>query len=108
MGRLLVLQSLWAMERRHTDGLERSLDTNVAMIAQAGFGGVSAQCENRSDMRRLTDLTKASGLVVEGQAFPKTVDDLKPVLDLAHEFGVHHIDLQPDVRPRRLEVCFHS
>jgi hypothetical protein len=57
-------------------------------------------------MRRLTDLTKASGLVVEGQAFPKTVDDLKPVLDLAHEFGVHHIDLQPDVRPRRLEVCF--
>jgi hypothetical protein len=42
MGRLLVLQSLWAMERRHTDGLERSLDTNVAMIAQAEFGGVSA------------------------------------------------------------------
>jgi hypothetical protein len=42
MGRLLVLQSLWAMERRHSDGLERSLDTNVAMTAQAGFGGVSA------------------------------------------------------------------
>jgi hypothetical protein len=40
MGRLLVLQSLWAMERRHSDGLERSLDTNVAMTG--GFGGVSA------------------------------------------------------------------
>jgi hypothetical protein len=49
MGRLLVLQSLWAMERRHSDGLERFLDTNVAMTAQAGFGGVSAQCENRSE-----------------------------------------------------------
>ena len=31
--RLLVMQSLWAMERRHTDGVERTLEENVEMIA---------------------------------------------------------------------------
>lgn len=40
--RLDIYQSLWAMERRHTDGHERSLEDNIAMIAQAGFNGVSA------------------------------------------------------------------
>ncbi len=26
----LIFQSLWAMERRHTDGFERTLDENIA------------------------------------------------------------------------------
>lgn len=106
MSRLVVLQSMWAMERRHTDGLERSLEENVGMIVSAGFGGVSAHCTNRTNVGRLASLIKGHGLVIEGQAFPKTVDDLKPVLEIADEFGVHHINLQPDVRPRRLEDCF--
>lgn len=41
----------------------------------------------------------------EWQCFPKTVDDLKPVLDFAAKWGGHHICLQPDVRPRRFEDC---
>ena len=28
--RLLVLQSLWAMERRHTDGIERTLEQEAS------------------------------------------------------------------------------
>ena len=42
-------------------------------------------------------------MVAEGMCFPKTVDELKPVLDIATEFKVHHLNLQGDVRPRRLE-----
>ena len=105
MGDLIVLQSMWAMERRHTDGFERSLEDNVKMIVEAGFGGVSAHCTNRTNVARLAGLLQGYGLIIEGQAFPKTVDDLKPILDIAAEFGVHHIDLQADVRPRRLEEC---
>jgi sugar phosphate isomerase/epimerase len=101
--RLDIYQSLWAMERRHTDGHERSLEDNVTMIAQAGFNGVSAGYASRDDVRRLSGLLKPLGLQAEGQCFPSTVDDLQPILEIATEFGVHHIDLQPDVRPRRLD-----
>ena len=100
--RLDIYQSLWAMERRHTDGHERSLEDNIAMIAQAGFNGVSASYTSREDVRRLSGLLRPFGLQAEGQCFPHTVDDLQPILEIATEFGVHHIDLQPDVRPRRL------
>ena len=105
MQRLLLFQSLWAMERRHSDGVERTLEENVEMIHRAGFAGVSAQYRDRSFVRTLTQLLKATGMQAEGQCFPQTVDDLKPVLEIAAEFGVHHIDLQPDVRPRRLQEC---
>jgi hypothetical protein len=103
--RLEIYQSMWAMERRHTDGYERSLEENIAMIAQAGFDGVSAGYATRDQVRHLTALLAPHGLHVEAQCFPRTVDDLQPVLELATEFGVHHIDLQPDVRPRRMDEC---
>ena len=98
--RLLVFQSMWAMERRHGDGFERSLEENLRMIAGAGFDGISAHYADRAEVRRLAALRKTYGLDVEGQCFPRTVDDLQPVLENATESGVHHIDLQPDVRPR--------
>jgi hypothetical protein len=72
MQKLLVLQSMWAMERRHTDGHERSIEENVAMIAAAGFDGVSAHCTDRSMARRLAALIRPHGFVFEGQCFPKT------------------------------------
>lgn len=103
--KIIFLQSLWAMERRHTDGIERTLEENVAMIAEAGYAGVSGGYSNRDFVRRLDGLLKPAGLVAEGQCFPKTIDDLKPVLEIATEFGVAHLDIQPDIRPRRLDDC---
>ena len=77
---LLMFQSMWAMERRHTAGFERSLEANLQMIADAGFDGVSTDYTDRNDVRRLAALRKAHGLYAEGQCFPRTVDDLQPVL----------------------------
>ncbi|HEV3045125.1 MAG TPA: sugar phosphate isomerase/epimerase [Roseiarcus sp.] len=105
MQTLSIFQSLWAMERRHSDGVERSLEENVEMIHKAGFSGVSADYRNRDFVKRLTGLLKSGGMSAEGQCFPTTVDELKPVLEIATEFGVHHVDIQPDVRPRRLQDC---
>jgi hypothetical protein len=93
------------MERRHSDGFERSLEQNIQMIVEAGFDGISSDWRNRDSVRRMSGLLKPHGLTAEGQCFPKTIDELKPVLDIATESGLHHLDIQPDIRPRRLHEC---
>jgi len=105
MQKLIVMQSLWAMERRHTDGYERTLEENVGMIISAGYDGVSTDWRDRERSKRIVALIKPHGLTAEGQCFPQTVDDMKPVLDVATETGLHHLDIQPDVRPRTLKEC---
>ena len=42
----------------------------------------------------------------QAQAYPQTVDDLKPSIEHVQEFSADHINLQPDVRPYTLEECF--
>lgn len=103
--RMLVFQSLWAMERRHTDGFEPTLEANIERIADAGYDGVCGQCVDAAQVRKLIPLLRARNLAFTGQAFPQTVDDMKPVLELAVEAGVHHLDVQPDIRPRRVADC---
>ncbi len=75
------------------------------MIVAAGFNGVSAHCHDRQAVRRIRELLPASCGYYEGQCFVRTIDELKPVLDIAAEFGVGHIDLHADVRPRTLSEC---
>ena len=105
MQKLIVLQSLWAMERRHTDGYERTLEENVGMIVAAGYDGVSTDWRDRERSKRIAALLKPHRLTAEGQCFPDTVDDLKPVLDIATETGLHHLDIQPNAKPRTLQEC---
>ena len=50
--RLLFMQSMWAMERRHTDGIERTIEENVEMILGAGFDGVSMSFTDAGAARR--------------------------------------------------------
>ena len=103
MQKLMVLQSLWSMQRPGGNGPERSLERNIEMIADAGFDGVGALFTDRDEVRKLSALARGAGLVIEGQCFPGSVDDLKATLDLAAEFPVHHLNVQPNIRLRRLE-----
>lgn len=103
--KLLVLQSMWAMERRHTDGVEPTLDENIQRIIEASYDGISSSFTDPTRVRRMMALIKPYGLVAEAQCFPRTIDDLKPMLDLCAEVGVHHLDIQADVRPRRVAEC---
>jgi hypothetical protein len=102
---LLVFQSLWAMERRHTDGFERSLEDNVRMIAEAGYDGVSGDFSNQNSAQRIAEAVRPHGLQIEALCFPKTVDQLKPTIEYATKYGAHHINLQPNAKPRKLSDC---
>jgi hypothetical protein len=96
MQKLLVYQSMWAMERRQPDGMEWSLEEKLRMIRDAGFDGACV---------RFFDFQQAYGMTWQAQCYPQTVDDLKPILDNVLKLGADHLNLQPDVRPYRIEEC---
>lgn len=101
MQKLLVLQSLWSMINLRS-GPDRSLADNVARIADAGFDGFGSMWDTRETARAAAAAAKDRGLVVEGLILADSVDVLKPSLDWGVEFGLHHLNIQPNLRPRRL------
>jgi hypothetical protein len=102
---LLVYQSLWAMERRRPDGAEWPLERQLQMIHQAGFDGAGVRFVDAAFARDVTGFLRAHGMSWQAQCYPRTVADLEPVLALVRELGADHVNLQPDVRPYRLEDC---
>jgi hypothetical protein len=105
MQKLLVYQSLWAMERRRPDGLEWSLQEKLEMIRDAGFDGAGVRFFDYNYAKEVTDFLRAHNMTWQAQCYPKTVYDLKPIIEHVKELGADHINLQPDVRPYRLEDC---
>jgi hypothetical protein len=101
MQKLLILQSLWTMG--HLRGQpDQPLDKTLDRIAAAEFDGIAGLWTNRSEAEELSRLAAERNLVVEGLSFPTDIDSLKPALDWGAEFGVHHINIQPHLRPRKL------
>lgn len=103
--KLLVYQSMWAMERRRPDGHEWSLDEKLEMIRAAGFDGAGVRFIDYAYAKTVTGFLREHGMSWQAQCYPKTVDDLKLTIEYVQELGADHINLQPDVRPHRLEEC---
>lgn len=102
---LRILQSLWAMERRLADTPEWPLQTQLEMIRDAGFDGAGVRFIDPAFAAEATSFLRSHGMIWQAQCYPKSVDELKPVLELVARIGADHINLQPDVRPHRLEAC---
>jgi hypothetical protein len=103
--KLLVYQSLWAMERRRPDGLEWSLQEKLEMIRDAGFDGAGVRFFDYDYAKEVTAFLRAHGMSWQAQCYPRSVDDLKPIIAHVQELGADHVNLQPDVKPYRLEEC---
>ncbi len=105
MQQLKVYQSTWAMERRRPDGAEWPLRQKLDMIVGAGFDGVGLRFADRAFVAEVTARLRDAGLTWQEQCYPRTVDDLKPVLALLADFVCNHINLQADVRPHTVAEC---
>ena len=44
-------------------------------------------------------------MIWQAQYYPTDVDDLKPVLEVVALLGADHVNLQPNVRQKRIEAC---
>ncbi|KRQ07450.1 xylose isomerase [Bradyrhizobium pachyrhizi] len=102
---LRVLQSLWAMERRLANESEWPLQDQLAMIRVAGFDGAGVRFIDPVFATEVTGFLRSHDMVWQAQCYPKTVDDLKPVLELVARLGADHVNLQADVRPQQLAHC---
>jgi len=98
-----VLQSLWAMERRHPDEAEWTLDQKLAMIRDAGFDGASVDFGDEDYAKYCAEFLKAHGLIWQVEIFLDTVDQLKPIVERVRKFGGDHINLLARAKPYTLE-----
>jgi len=103
MQRFLVFQSLWSMQGLRTG--EASLEEQLARIKAANFDGIGTLWIDREDAARVSTLANSLRLAVEGLCFPTDIESLKPALEWGAEFGVHHLNIQPNIRLRRIEDC---
>jgi hypothetical protein len=93
------------MERRLKDEPEWPLQTQLAMIRDAGFDGAGVRFIDPDFAGEATRFLRAHNMIWQAQCYPSSVDDLKPVLELVAKLGADHVNLQPDVRPYRLADC---
>jgi hypothetical protein len=84
---LRILQSLWAMERRRADAAEWPLQTQLAMIRDAGFDGAGVRFIDPAFATEVTSFLRQHGMIWQAQCYPASVDDLKPVLELGGAAG---------------------
>lgn len=99
--RLEVYQSRWAMELRRPDGVERSDEEAFEMVAGAGFHGMCLDL-GASDMtaaKKTLPLFRKHGLGCMINAFPNTIEELQPVLDMAKEFEAAYVNIIGQVMP---------
>jgi len=106
MQTLEVFQSLWAMELRQPGIPERPMEENFKMAASAGYHGlcIDPAVHEIDDFLRLKPLYREYGLKCMVNAFPATVEELPPLLDLAKELDASLVNVIGQVMPLTVEA----
>ena len=101
MPSLRIYQSLWAMELRRPDGVERPIEESFEMVADAGFDGVAADLGSTllETARSYAPLYERHQLDCMINAFPSTLDELEPVLLAAREMNAKVVNIIGQVMP---------
>lgn len=94
MPRLLVLQSVWGLDRCPGFDIENELDAALERVIAAGFDGVGV---NIARVARTAGVAKAMnprGLAWEGQVLVRDAAQLAGYIAEAHALGAHHLNVQ--------------
>jgi hypothetical protein len=103
--KLEVFQSLWAMELRQPGQAERPMEENFKMASEAGYHGlcIDPAVHEIHDFLEMKPLYKDYGLKCMVNAFPATVGELPPLLDLANELDASLVNVIGQVMPLTVE-----
>lgn len=101
MQKLKIFQSLWAMELRHPEKPERSMEENFRMVAEAGYDGICIDpaADEIESFRNLIPLYDGFGLDCMLNAFPYSEEDMLPLLTLATECNAQLVNIIGGVMP---------
>ena len=99
--RLEIYQSLWAMEQRQPGIPEAPAPVHFERIKAAGYQGVciDPNVEEINDALALAPLFKDHQLSCMVNAFPNTIDELTPLLDMASELQAKQVNIIGGVMP---------
>lgn len=99
---LEVFQSLWALEQRRPDGFEWSLADKMKKIADADFDGVDIVYGDFSS-EEVHPFLKNHDLACTITAFPESIDDLKPAIDMAKQLNASQLNIIGKIYPFSIE-----
>lgn len=107
MQKLEIYQSLWAMELRQPGRPERPMEENFAMAAGAGYHGlcIDPAVHEIDEFLALKPLYREYGLKCMVNAFPATVAELPPLLELANELDASLVNVIGQVMPLTVDEC---
>jgi len=105
MPKLEIYQSLWAMELRRPDGRERTPEESFEMAAAAGFHGMCVDLASLdvAGARKYRPLFEKHRLGCMINAFPKSIEALRPVLRMAKDFDACFVNIIGQVMPLSVE-----
>jgi hypothetical protein len=105
MQTLEIFQSLWAMELRQPGQPERPMEDNFRMAAAAGYQGlcIDPAIHEIDDSLKLAPLFREYGLKCMVNAFPATLDELPPLLELANTLNASLVNVIGAVMPLTVE-----
>ena len=99
--KLEIFQSLWAMELRQPGIPERPMEENFRMAAEACYHGlcIDPAVHEIDACLKLRPLYREYGLKCMVNAFPATVGELPPLLELANEMDASLVNVIGQVMP---------
>lgn len=105
MPRLDVFQSLWAMDPGRGSHDAASVEEQFAMVKNAGFAGIAIDlaAADRETAYKTMPLFRQYDLGCVINAFPTSMDDALPVLEMAREFNAVVVNIIAQVIPSSVE-----